>query len=253
MQVRVSDPGPDPFPAAYPAPVPDEVIDLTTGPVNGYLASPEAAGPVPGVVVLHEAFGLNDDIRRIADRFAANGYVALAPHLFGNLGLRCIARATRDLSRGEGPVVDQAEAVVEWLGRRPEVEEQRIGVAGFCMGGGLAFLLGVGGSVRAAAPNYGQPPKDLERLLDSCPVVASFGGRDRMFRRYAGPVEQTLERGGIPNDVVVYPEAGHSFMNAPAGHTVVNALSRPLLGTGFRPDDADDAWRRILDFFATHL
>ncbi len=201
-------------------------------------------------MVLHEAFGLNDDIRRICDRLASSGYVAIAPELFDR-GLRCMVQATRDLSRGEGPLVDRAEEVAGWLGDRPGVES--VGVVGFCMGGGFAFLLGVRGAVQAAAPNYGQPPKDLERLAAACPIVASYGGKDRLFARYAGRVTGALERAGVDHDVKLYPEAGHSFMNDADGHRLVKIIGRPLLGVRYRPEEADDAWARILAFFDRHL
>ncbi len=229
--------------------MPDIVIDLESGEIPGYLAAPtdHLRG---GVVVLHEAFGLNDDIRRICDRLASYGYQAVAPELFDR-GLRCMMQASRDLSKGEGPLVDRAEEVAGWLGNRPGVDS--VGVIGFCMGGGFAFLLGVRGAVSVAAPNYGQPPKDLERLGDSCPIVASYGGRDRLFAKYAGQVAAALARAGVDHDVKVYPGAGHSFMNDADGHRIVEFVGRPLMGVGYRPKEAEDAWRRILEFFDRNL
>lgn len=230
----------------------DVTLELSVGSVPGYVALPGVEEPRPGVVVMHEIFGLNDDIRRAADRVAAMGYVAVAPDLVGGGRLVCIARAMRDLRRGRGPLLDAAEAVVRWAGSRPEVVEHRIGVIGFCMGGSVAFLLGVSGTVRVTAPNYGEPP--LERLAGSCPVVASYGGRDRLFGKYGDQVERALTEAGVPHDVKTYPEAGHSFMNDAEGHRFSKALiGRPLMAVGYVPDAAADAWRRIEAFFGEHL
>lgn len=226
---------------------------LSSKTISHYLASPDGDGPWPAVVVLHEAFGLNADICRIADRFAANGYLALAPDLVGGGRIRCLARAFFDLSRGEGPVVDLATEVVDWLTARQDCDSGRVGVVGFCMGGGFAFLLGLSGKVGAVAPSYAAPPKELERLAGSCPVVASYGARDRVFAKFAEPVRHRLEEAGVSHDVRLYADAGHSFMNKPEGHRIIKLLGRPLLALGYRPTEAEDAWRRILAFFARHL
>jgi carboxymethylenebutenolidase len=203
-------------------------------------------------MVLSEAFGLNDDIRRIADRFAAAGYVAAAPDLFEGGSPGCLMRAFRDLRRGGGPLVDRALAMIDALAATPDVAPDRIGVAGFCLGGGYAMLLGTTGKVRTVSAAYGRPlPAGLVGRL--CPVVASFGGRDRMFGRQGPDLARRLSEAGIPHDVKTYPEAGHSFMNRPEGHRMSALASRPLLAVGYDEDAAGDAWRRILEFFARHL
>jgi carboxymethylenebutenolidase len=230
----------------------DMTLPLPSKAIDGYLATPSTPGPHPAVIVIHEAFGLNSDIRRIADRFASEGYLAIAPDLLEGGKVTCIAQAMRTLQKGEGPLVDMAEQVADWLEGRNDVIPGRIGVTGFCMGGGFAYLLGLTGKVRAIAPNYGQPPPS-DRLEQSCPVVASYGGRDRMFAKYASQVEETLTRAEVAHDVKSYPDAGHSFMNRPEGHIVMKALSRPLIRAGYRQDSAEDAWRRILAFFAEHV
>jgi carboxymethylenebutenolidase len=84
-------------------------------------------------------------------------------------------------------------------------------------------------------------------------VVASYGGRDLVFRRHAALVAEALDENGIPNDVKVYREAGHGFMNQSDEHPVVSALGRPLLAIGYQRDAAEDTWLRIRDFFARYL
>ncbi|MCZ6708162.1 MAG: dienelactone hydrolase family protein, partial [Chloroflexi bacterium] len=127
-------------------------------PMRAYLATPDdQTQPSPSVIVIHEFFGLNDDIRRIARRFAEAGYAALAPDLHDTGGPRflCIARTMRDLGRGNGAPFDDLEAARLWLADRDDVDDERIGVAGFCMGGGFALLYAVGAPVKAAANFYG--------------------------------------------------------------------------------------------------
>jgi carboxymethylenebutenolidase len=119
--------------------------------------------PRPGVVVIHEAIGLNDDIRRIAARFAAAGYVTLAPDFLAGLGPMpfCIARFARGIGRVRvGRPYLQLAAAEDWLRRRPDVAGSPIGVAGFCMGGGFALLHAVGADIDVVAPFYAAVPKD---------------------------------------------------------------------------------------------
>jgi carboxymethylenebutenolidase len=212
---------------------------------------PVGDGPWPGVVVLHESFGLIDDIRQQADRLAAAGYVAIAPDLFSAGGyVRCIRATFRSLIRGEGEAFDDIEAVRVWLRERPDCNG-RVGVIGFCMGGGFA-LLTAGRGFDASAANYAHLPKDLDAALKgACPIVASYGGKDRTLRGTAAELEAGLERAGVAHDVKEYPDAGHSFLNrhpfGPGG-----ALLR-VAGVGYHGPSAEDAWRRILRFFEAHL
>jgi carboxymethylenebutenolidase len=220
-------------------------------PLPGYLAMPDRAGPWPGVVVLHETSGLNDDIRRITDRVAQMGYLAVAPDLLADGRIRCLARLFGDVQRGGGESIDRVETVVEWLTDRADCTG-KVGVIGFCIGGSVAFLLGCKNVVDVVAPNYAKTPS-VDRLARSCPVVASYGGRDRIFGKEAAKATAGLTAAGIEHDVKLYPEAGHSFMNQAEGHTVMVALSRPLMSAGFRRDDAEDAWLRIETFISRFL
>jgi carboxymethylenebutenolidase len=222
------------------------------GDVKAHLAVPPVgAGPWPGVVVLHESFGLNDDIRQQADRLAAAGYLALAPDLFSAGGAwRCIRATFAALTRGHGKAFDDIEAARTWLAAREDCTG-RIGVIGFCMGGGFALLTAAHG-FEASAANYAHLPEDLdETLRGACPVIASYGRKDRTLRGTAAELEAALERAGVEHDVEEYPEAGHSFLNrhglGPAG-----ALLR-VAGIGYHHPSAEHAWGRILRFFEEHL
>ena len=122
-------------------------------------------GYKPGVLVLHELFGLNDDIRRIARRFAEHGYVALAPDLY-SVGPRakpiCIRRTMRALRSGSGRAFDDIEAARAWLAEREDVDESRLAVAGFCLGGGFAILHAARSPIGVAADFYGAVPREVE-------------------------------------------------------------------------------------------
>jgi carboxymethylenebutenolidase len=222
------------------------------GEVKAHLATPPVgAGPWPGVVVLHESFGLNDDIRQQADRLAAAGYLAAAPDLFSDGGrLRCLRATFRAVMSGRGKAFDDIEAARSWLAGHDDCTG-RVGVIGFCLGGGFALLTAARGFA-ASAPNYAHLPKDLDGALDgACPVVASYGGRDKTLRGTAAKLEAGLERAGVEHDVREYPEAGHSFLNrhdlGPGG-----AILR-VAGIGYHEPSAEHAWGRILRFFEAHL
>ena len=225
---------------------------LLPGDVKAHLAVPPVGdGPWPGVIVLHEAIGLTDDIRQQAERLAAAGYLALAPDLYSAGGYWSCMRATfRALSAGRGKPFDDIEAARSWLGAREDCTG-RIGVIGICMGGGFALLTAARG-FEASAPNYAHLPKDLDGALrGACPVVASYGGKDKTLRGTAAKLATALERAGVEHDVREYPDAGHSFLNrhdlGPGG-----ALLR-VAGVGYHAPSAEDAWGRILRFFEAHL
>jgi carboxymethylenebutenolidase len=227
--------------------------DLTLpGGIPAHLAEPPAGdGPWPGVVVLHEAFGLNDDIREHAGRLAAAGYLALAPDLFRGQGMRrCLLATFRALRAEQGRPFEDIDAVRRTLAAREDCTG-RVGVIGFCMGGGFALLTAARG-FDAAAPNYGPLPKDMDDALrGSCPMVASFGGRDRQMPGAAAKLSAALERHGVEHDVKEYPDAGHSFfsrMNAGP----LNPVFR-VAGLGFHQPSAEDGWARILRWFDAHL
>src|SRR4051812_10226639 len=181
----------NPWPAGRTTAMPPTRIPgATTAPaLDGYLAVPPVgAGPWPGVVVVHEAFGLNDDTRQQADRLAAAGFLAVAPNLFTAGGaIRCLRTAFRSLLGAEGPTFGDLEAARSWLAARPDCTG-RVGIIGFCMGGGFALLAAPRG-FDVAAPNYGPlPSTDLEAVLrGACPVVASYGGPDRGLPGAAAP------------------------------------------------------------------
>jgi carboxymethylenebutenolidase len=222
--------------------------------IPAYLAVPEGDGPWPGVVVIMDALGLSADIRAQADRLSAAGYLAIAPDLYARGGLRRCVRATVRAARtGVGQAYDDIAGAREWLIARPDCTG-RIAVIGFCMGGGFAVFCAPGDSYAASAVNYGFVPEDIaDRLAGGgCPIVGSFGARDWTLPRHGDRLAEALDRTAIPHDVVTYPGVGHSFLNRLPGAGPLGPVLR-VTGFGYDDDVAADAWRRILDFFETHL
>jgi carboxymethylenebutenolidase len=224
--------------------------------LSAELFLPDGEGPHPGVVVLHESFGLNDDIRRIAARFAAAGYAALAPDLYSH-GTRivCLTRVMLDMTSGSvAREIADVDAARTALAARPEVDEQRIAVAGFCQGGGFALVAGTRPGFSAAAVNYGVVPSDRSRLDGVCPVVASYGRRDRIVgSKMAERLERHLSALGVAHDVKTYDEAGHSFFSKVDGWQGWLARVPTPMAVGYDEQAAEDGWRRMLSFFEEHV
>jgi carboxymethylenebutenolidase len=217
----------------------------------GVLTVPDGAtGAGPALVMIYEAFGMTDEMRRVARDLAADGYTVLIPDLFARGPAKpiCVARALRTTRRGEGRELDDLESARRWLAERPEVDGERIGTIGFCLGGSFALLLARSGRYKVSAPFY-SGRTDLPR---SCPVVASFGGRDASTCGYPERLEARLEALDVPHDVVTYPEAGHSFFTRTPG--VLGALAaRAPMHAEYHAPSAEDAHRRIVAFFREHL
>jgi carboxymethylenebutenolidase len=214
-----------------------------------YIAAPTAGGPWPGVVLIHEAYGLVDDIRAKADRLASRGYLAHAVDLFDH-GPRvaCVLAAFRAHTFGKGPAFDEIEAARAGLAARDDCTG-RVGVIGFCLGGGFALLSAPAFDVASA--NYAHLPRDMGILKGACPIVASYGGKDRTLRGTAAKLERTLDEYGVEHDVKEYPDASHSFLNQ---HTsgVPGVVAR-VSGMNYHGASAIDAWKRIDAFFDQHL
>lgn len=223
--------------------------------IDGYFAAPVGSpgADAPGVIVLHEIWGLNDDMREISERIAAEGYAVVAPDLYshGNKAI-CLTRVLSELRHlGDGQVATDIVRTRAWLADRAGVDHERIGIIGFCMGGGFALAAAARGAFSAVSTNYGGVPKK-ERLAGVCPVVGSYGALDRTFAKEGERLERYLEELGVPHDVKIYDGVGHSFMTAGGGPSVMKRLPNPL-HPGFAPDEADDAWQRVYRFFDQYV
>ena len=215
-------------------------------PLRAYVATPhgQGDGPFPAVVIIHELFGINDNIRDIAQRFADEGYVALAVDLFSSARSEklCVMRVmsalvTRPLtSKGIGEI----RLAIDWLSRRDDVAAEQIAAIGFCMGGGYALGIAcVDSRVKASSVFYCINPRPLKATAGACPIVGSYAGTDGFTSKHGQRLDVALDDYGVPHDVKVYEGADHSFFN--------DTLD------GFHPEAAADAWQRTIAFFLTHV
>lgn len=231
----------------------DVTITSAAGDLAGYLAVPKGEGPRPGVVVLHDVTGTNDDTKGYADRFATAGYVALAPDLYSRDGrnLRCIRSMYRQLDEGSGTAFDDIEASRNVLLGR-EGSSGAVGVVGFCMGGGFA-LLAATRDFDASAPYYPSVKTTrYDALEGACPIVASFGEKDTFLEKdSARLLGNKLADYEVISDVKEYPRVGHSFANRPS--SITYAVVAGLTRSRYSHDPSEDAWQRVLEFFEQHL
>ena len=209
---------------------------------GGFLAMPDGDGPHPGVVVIHEAQGLEDHIKDVTRRLADAGYVTLAVDLFtGRNRAVCMARYMAGMLGGSVNRfgVDDLKSALTMLAKMTNVDAQRLGAVGFCMGGGFAIAWACTDSrLKAIAPFYGINPRPIEVTRRLCPVVGSYPERD-FTARSGRALDEALTKFQVKHDIKVYPGARHSFFND----------SKP----SFDPDASNDSWSRLLTFFGEQL
>jgi carboxymethylenebutenolidase len=212
--------------------------------VNGILYLPHGNGPFPGVIVIHEWWGLNDWVKEQAAKLADMGYAVLAIDLYRGK-VATTPEEAHELMRGVAP--DRAsrdlKAAFEYLASRKDIDPKRIGDIGWCMGGGYALDLAIAEPRLAAAViNYGHLMADPASIQNiHAPVLGIFGVQDRGIpvedvRKF----EQQMKAAGKQVEIVIYPDAGHAFEN-------------PNNAKGYRPEDTADAWKHITSFLRQHL
>jgi carboxymethylenebutenolidase len=231
-------------------------VQTGTEKMPAHLARPATGGPYPSLIVVMEAFGLNEHIKKITDRFAAERFVALAPNLYFRqpnnvVGYNDLPGAFRLMgSLKDDQIVADMTASMNHLKPMKEVKPA-FGTVGFCMGGRISFLTACRNpDVKATAPYYGggmvksreagvKAPIDYVEGLRA-PVLAFFGGKDAFI-----PIEEVdafrdaLRKAGKSAEVVLYPDADHGFM----------CDERP----SFHPTHSKEAWAKTIAFFKQHL
>jgi len=227
--------------------VQSEMIEVPGG-MPAFVARLEG-GPRPAVLVIQEAFGLNNHIREVTQRIAAEGYVALAPDLYWRGG-KGRSVAYEDLGQAisimqtlkDPEIVTDVGSAIAWLEKQSSVRADRIGITGFCMGGRVSYLVAceLPDKIRAAAPFYGGGiPIDKTAKLKA-PVLAFFGEKDGFIPlEFVEQLRNEATKQKKQVQIVVYPGADHGFFCNERG--------------SYNPAAAADAWERLSKFFATHL
>ena len=215
--------------------------------ITAFLAQPAGVtNPSPGLLLLHEWWGLNDHMKDLACRFANAGYVALVPDLYSRIGSKVTtdgAEAAKLMDAvSSQAVLRDLNAATTFLKTQPFVDPLRLGMVGFCMGGTFALTQATHNcDLKAAVPFYGKVPpiETLDYLL--CPVLYHYGAKDGwVTKQEVDRLAQGLKQFGKPGAVHVYPEAGHAFFND----------TRP---DAYHAASAALAWERTLAFFKAHL
>ena len=212
-------------------------------PTPGYLAQPEDAAQHPAIVVIQEWWGLVPHIKDVAERFAREGYIALAPDLYHGQ-----AASEPDEARKLAMGLDRDRAVMEisaaakYLKALDATAPKKIGVVGWCMGGGLALSTAASsGDIGAAVCFYGRPLAVADTAKLRAPVLGLYAEKDQGIPPEAARAfDSELTDVGVPHEIHVYPAAEHAFFND----------ARPHI---YKADAAQDAWRRTLEWFKKYL
>ncbi len=212
--------------------------------ISGYLSSPTGTGKHPGIVVIHEWWGLNDWVKEQADKLAGEGYVALAVDLYRGETASDPNKA-HELMRGmpQDRAIRDMKAAVDYLSSQPNVDPKRIGSIGWCMGGGLSLQLAIHDArIVACVVNYGSLPTDSADIQKiSAPILGNFGAEDRgITPADVHNFEKAMKDAGKSVDLKIYEGAGHGFEN-------------PNNKEAYRAEATADAWSRITQFLKKNL
>jgi carboxymethylenebutenolidase len=213
--------------------------------LRGYLARPAGQGPFWAVLVCHENRGLTDHIRDVTRRLAAAGYVALAVDLLSRLGGTDAAGDASEIPGllGNMPAeqfVDDFTAAWRWLQTQPGVRPERVGMVGFCFGGGVTWRVAIGlADVSAAVPFYGPHPDPADLQAIQAAVLAIYAGNDTRINDSIPAVEAAMQQYGRVYEKVIYPNTDHAFHND--------------TGSRYNAEAASDAWARTLAWFGQYL
>jgi carboxymethylenebutenolidase len=218
--------------------------------VEGYVSVPDDASSTnkkPGIILVHEWWGLNEDIKQMADDYADEGYVALAVDMYGQPPTSSSTIAQQRSQRvreNMDEAMNNLSAGVAYLESRSDVDNARLATVGWCFGGGWAYQMAVNDiGVDASVMYYGQfnPEDDFENMRAS--ILGHFGEEDSVVDvSNAREFKAELEQADQSNAVYIYPNVGHSFANYQGGDNL-----------DYDPEAAETAWNRTLDFLSQQL
>jgi carboxymethylenebutenolidase len=226
--------------------------EVTLPAADGAPATPAVAALPPaakrGVVIIHEIFGRQPEIDRVVERFAAHGYAAIAPDLFHRGRMACLWDVLfKVMKTGDGIAARQGRNARSWLCAEARIDPARVGLVGFCFGGGYALAVGAGWA--AVSANYGHLP-DEKAMRGIGPTIACYGARDRTLTSAPDKLKARLAAVGQGDFEVHVLDAGHSFLTD--GRARLLHRLGPM-GFGDRPAERQEGWQRIFRYLDAHL
>ena len=221
-----------------------ETQEVNYGTATGFLAMPKEQGIYPAIVMIHEWWGLNDNLKEMARSLAAEGYVVLAVDLFEGNVAKDAAEArefTTKVRNNPQAAVQNMKSAVQFLKNQNNVDDDKIASMGWCFGGGMSLQLALHEKLAATVIYYGQLETDKEKLkIIKWPVLGIFGDKDTSIPvESARQFNKSLDELGIENEIYIYPNVGHAFANPS--------------GMNYAAEETKDAWKKTVDFLDRHL
>jgi len=221
-----------------------ETQEVNYGPAVGFLAKPKKEGKYPGIVMIHEFWGLNDNIKEMARSLAAEGYVVLAVDLYNGK----VAKDAKEASQFMAPInkdpsgaVQNMKAAVKYLKSLGIVDKSRMASIGWCFGGGMSLQLALNEPLNATVIYYGFLTDNKAKLSNiKWPVLGIFGDKDQVISvDSVNKFKTALDELGIKNEIYIYPGVGHAFANPS--------------GMNYAPNETKDAWQKTVEFLSRNL
>ncbi len=221
-----------------------ETMEADYGPATGFLALPKKDGKYPAVVMIHEWWGLNDNIKEMAKSLAAEGYVVLAADLFDGKVAKNSSEAqqlTGAIRRNSTGAIANMKSAVAYLKNLDNVNVDKVASMGWCFGGQMSLQLALNEPLAATVIYYGNLETNATRLsVIKWPVLGIFGDKDTSIPvESVRKFESALNENKVENDIRIYPGVGHAFANPS--------------GMNYAPNETKDAWKKTVEFLDKYL